>query len=167
MQHDAEAETLRDDLGLELEGLLAIEPSPELGARVRERVAADRVARWWPLGWQLARAVPVLAVLAIVLVVVRSSEQVTIPLPVVPPSNAPAISVPVVALDTALSLNLAVRPREIALSQTRPAARSDRVSAPRYPVLALSPLEPLTEISIEPVAIEPLGAIAPLSGEHQ
>ena len=158
------ADPLRDDLGLELEQLAAIEPSPALAARVRERVAGERARTWWPLEWQLIGVAAAVAVLAAVLVIPRS-ERETGPLPVVPPSNAPSISIPVLPLDVALSID--TNPREIARPTSRVASRSPRVAAPDYPVLAMPPLEPLTEISIEPVAIEPLSAIAPISGERQ
>lgn len=154
---------LRDDLGVELERLVGIAPSPDLRVRIRDRVAAERGARWWPPRWQLVGTAAAVAALTIVLVV-PSRESVNVPVPVVPPSNAPAISVPVLPLDKALGLNLAARPREIA--PARSAARSDRPAAPKYPQLVMSPLAPLTQISIEPVAIEPLSAIAPLSGER-
>ena len=147
---------LRDDLGVELEKLLAIEPLPELPARIRERIAAERITRWGAFGWPLAGVAAVAALVTIALAGLQN-DPATVPLPVVAPSNVPAISVPVLPLDVALSLALP--------PPSQRAVRNERV-AQSFPVLTMPALEPLTEISIEPVAIEPLSAIAPLLGEH-
>jgi hypothetical protein len=157
MHPDRQTESLRDDLGLELERLVAIEPAPELRARVRERVAATRIATPWQLRWQFAAVAAIVTLLAAV-PLVPLGERVSPPLPVIPPSNAPAISMPVLPLDVALSVVL--RP------PSQRAVRSER-TPPNFPSLVMPPLEPLTQISIESVAIEPLGVIPPLAGEHQ
>jgi hypothetical protein len=151
------ADPLRDDLGIELERLIAIEPSPQLPARVRERVAAERVATWGTWRWPFV-GVTAMAALVTIAVVALRIEPATGPVPVLPPANAPSISIPVLALDVALRLALPPRPHR--------AVRNERAAA-RFPILAMPPLEPPTEISIEPVAIEPLSAIAPLFGERQ
>ena len=151
------ADPLRDDLGIELETLMAIDPPPQLAPRVRERIAAEGVAAWRLWRWQFVGLAAMAALVTFALMGLRI-EPATAPLPVVPPSNAPAISVPVLPLDVALSL--ALPPRSHRVVRTEPATT-------QYPVLAMPPLESPTAISIEPVAIEPLSAIAPLSGEHQ
>jgi hypothetical protein len=156
------ADPLRDDLGVELEQLVAIEPPPELAARVRARVAGERVGTWWPLGWQLVGAAAVITVLATTLMI---PEREAAPLPVVPPSNAPAISIPLLPLDVALRLD--VNPRRIDNPTTRSTSGTQRARASHYPLLVTPPLEPLNEISIEPVAIEPLPVLQPLSGDRQ
>ena len=158
------ADPLRDDLGVELEQLVAIEPSPELAARVRARVAGEHVRTWWPLGWPLAGAAAAVAVLAAALVIPERMRE-TAPLPVVPPSNAPSISVPVLPLDVVLRLD--VIPHRIDNPPTRSMARTQRAAALPYALLVTPPLDPLNEISIEPVAIEPLAALQPLSGDRQ
>jgi hypothetical protein len=152
------ADPLRDDLGIELERLIAIEPSPQLAARVRQRVAAERIATSATWRWQLVGVATVAALVTVAVVALRI-EPATAPVPVVPPSNAPAISIPVLPLDVALRLVLPPRSHRT--------VRNEREAAARFPILAMPPLEPPTEISIEPVAIEPLSAIAPLSGERQ
>ena len=151
------ADPLRDDLGIELERLIAIDPPPQLAPRVRQRIAAEGVATWRPWRWPFVGMAAMAALATIALVSLRI-EPATAPLPVVPPSNAPAISVPVLPLDVALSLALPRPSHRVARNAT---------ATIHYPVLAMPPLESPSAISIEPVTIEPLGAIAPLSGEHQ
>jgi hypothetical protein len=59
-----------DPLDRELTSLLSIEPSPEFRAKVRARVAGERIARPWHFQWRVA-AVGAAAVVVASLVIMR------------------------------------------------------------------------------------------------
>ena len=62
--------TLSDTVDREIAGLLAVDPSPEFVAKVRERVAAEPEPVMWRFGWMAAGAAAV-AVLVLAVVVSR------------------------------------------------------------------------------------------------
>ena len=70
--------TLWDTLDREIAGLLAVDPSPEFVAKVRERVAGEPEPGMWRFGWVAAGAAAV-AVLALAVVASR---------PPLPPGDA-------------------------------------------------------------------------------
>lgn len=165
MHEDRADQALRDDLGVELEQLMAIEPAPDLRVRVRARVTREGLTGWWPLRLQLA-AGGVLALMLVVLLGIPQVENAPPPAATGPSTSAmPAASAPRLTLEQ----NAAARPRAAVphAAPVKPPARRTSAPARDYPVLVMPPIEPLNQIFIEPVAIEPLGEIAPLSGERQ
>jgi hypothetical protein len=97
------------------------------------------------------------------------------------PSREDAPPAPVAAQSTSATASVVEprpsAPQSRAISQPRasvavtaratPSGRRMTPLTPDYPALVMPPLEPISEISIEPVAIEPLPTIPPLAGDPQ
>jgi hypothetical protein len=158
------ADPLRDDLGLELERLVAIDPSPEFGAQVRARIAGEDRA-WWLPRWQMiglgAAAAAAAAITAIALVDVAQLP----PAPSAPTQQSSVASTPPTPPPAEVGLRSTTSRPVVAPRAAR--HRVVRRSAPTPVRVSVIPLEPLAEIAIEPVAIEPLSPLPPLSGERQ
>jgi hypothetical protein len=189
MHRDEQTDSLRDELGLELEQLVAVEVAPDLRAKVQARVACEREREgaWWPRGWQL---VSMGAVAAILLAVIVLPSRDNDPFPavsspevaVVLPSPARPLPVPIEAADVGRSRarvsevraissrNVASVPRATTVFRILVAQiRDGRVEPAVLPLTRETgtPLEPLGELTIEPVAIEPIAPLPLLSGEQR
>ena len=149
------ADPLRDELGLEIERLVAIDPSPELRAQVRARIAGEERRAWWLPRWQLVGIGAAAAAAAAIIVTARVDVG---PLPGLP--SAPTLQLSAGATPHAAPV------ADIGLRKTTSRPGGPRVARQQV-VLTVTPLEPLAVLAIEPVAIEPLGLLPPLSGERQ
>ena len=158
------ADPLRDDFGLELERLVAIDPPPELGAQVRARIAGEERRAWWVPQWQMIGIGAVVAAVAAIIVIARLDVAQQLPR-TAPAQQASVASTPRTAPRAEVGLGNTTSPAVVA----RRAARHQVVHrlVPTPVRVTVIPLEPLAEIAIEPVAIEPLGPLPPLSGERQ
>jgi hypothetical protein len=164
MHEDRADEALRDDLGVELEQLMAIEPAPELRVRVRERIARGGGTAWWPVGLQIAGG-GVFALVIVALFVIPRVENVTPSTTTVPPSVTAAVA----GSRPAVEQPVPARPRPVVarVARAKPPVRRTPPPALDYPLLLMPPIEPLHQLSIEPVVVEPLAPIPLLSGERQ
>ena len=186
MDENRTVNALRDELGLEIERVLAVDPAPDLEARVRIRIDHDRTAQAWWMPWRLAGA-GALAVAGVVAFILSApGRQVDQVIPAAQPSSvATTDSPPAIAAAETLLPPVAVMPsaggsrrvRQPASSRQTPEARvltaSREAAALRRLVASIRdgyidpaalsevepvgrPLQPLAEIDIQPIAIEPL-----------
>jgi hypothetical protein len=157
------ADPLRDELGLEIERLVAIAPSPELRAQVGARIAGQQRRAWWVPRWPMIGIG--VAAAAVAAIIVMSRVDVVQPLPAsASPQQASVAPPPATAPPSEIPPRTASRPVVVARA-AKHRVMHQPISAPAR--VTVIPLEPLTEIAIAPVAIEPLSPLPPLSGERQ
>jgi hypothetical protein len=186
MDQDRTVDTLRDELGLEIERVLAIDPAPELKARVRARIESERRSRPSWIRWELLGA-GALAMAMVAAIVVNRPEQerepalpseqvVAAPMvesvaaaPATPQVLSPAAQ-PVVSPARTTELEVLVAPGEAAALRLLVASiregRIDPTVLDDFQPVG-TPLQPLGEIAIQPIAIEPLARLELLEGERQ
>src|ERR1700732_3934502 len=95
MDEDRTIEALRDELGLEIERVLAIDPAPEVKSRVRARIAHDRAsdARGQQWGLVAGGALTAAAVMWFALVLAPPGPLPAVATPIVQPVRAaPAVA---------------------------------------------------------------------------
>jgi hypothetical protein len=186
--------TLRDEIGLEIERVLAIDPAPDLKVRVLARIEHERTSHGWWAPWALKVGGIAMAALMAVFFISRGPDQGlqdeqpgvtrTVDLP---PDTAGAVqAVP--------PITAGVRPRRIRPASPVPPAAATMESAVlishsetaalRLLVASIhdgrinptilddlqptaAPLEPLSEIAIQPITIEPLARLELLEGAPQ
>jgi hypothetical protein len=189
--------TLRDELGLEIERVLAIDPALDLEVRVLARIEHERTshpswAPWRPLS---AGAIGMAVLMAMFIMSSQrepdqglQDEQAgamrSVDLPSMTASAVQA-SPPIAASVQPSRTRDATRARsaaatmesEVLISPSEAAAlrrlvagiRDGRIDATVLDDLqpAAGPLEPLSEIAIEPITIEPLARLELLEGASQ
>ena len=174
--------SLRDELGLAIEAVMAVTPAPSLAAQVRARVDRERsksaVSTMWPLTAWATLAVLVASGAALTLLF-RAQETTTSRMIAAAPLNA---TVPYVAgaqpapvwIDIAPTARR-TGPAQVFSSPTlspQAAALRDYVAYLRNSgsaAEASSPTPPLTlpAITLEPIAIDPLPQLDAIAGERQ
>jgi hypothetical protein len=192
-----EHDTLSDDaLAREIEAALDVDPSPEFQARVRARVATERIQSGWsgPFTWAtVALAGAAVAVLGVWLVRTtpdpapdRAPRVAEAPAPladVAPPSVAPAEDlatgprvVPVASVPRLEAPMRTPRP-EVVISRQEGADLQrliDAIASRRLPPAALpdwdspaTPLDPIDEIVLEPITLSPIVRLDNVEGVRQ
>ena len=197
MDQEQIVSALRDELGLEIERALSVDLDPELKARVRAHLDREKTSRaaWVP--WQLAGAGAMgLAIVLAVLVTwperedeprVSGEQVIAIPTVQSPPAGAPVIQaslpsvgppaqpavsrrVPVQPPARTSELEVVIIPGELtALRLLATNIRDGHIDEGALPDLHVPSvaLEPLTEIALHPITIEPIARLEPLQGERQ
>jgi hypothetical protein len=159
------------DVQDELASLMAVEPSPEFSARVRQRIAADAGARDWK---SVHLAVPALAAIAVVVlgfVLVLTGSRRVAPEPPTPEAvtrvvqPAPAPSAPAAAVVAAPRRQIDDPPalvptgEIVAVRQLLSAARAGRFEFELVPagVPVADQLSAPGPISLPPIEMMPIG----------
>jgi hypothetical protein len=177
-------------LARETEDALRVDPSPEFLARVRMRIAADPRPHSWTLPWTYAAAGAIAAVVVLALVAVWSDREADVsmasvsrpeapatavsgsnavlpaapseaPKPVTPPPTAP------VTTRSAVGAEVVIAPGErAALTVLLRSLRAGRIDPGVLETVNadFEPLPPLEEVTIDPIAIEPIPPLALLEG---
>lgn len=193
MDENRTVNTLRDEIGLEIERVLAIDPAPDLKVRVLARIEHERTSDGWWAPWTLRAGGIAMAALMVMFIISRGPDEGlqdeqpgatrTVDLP---PDTAGAVqAVP--------PITAGVRPGRIRpASPVHPAAATtesalishSETAALRLLVTSIhdgridptvlddlqptaAPLEPLSEIAIQPITIEPLARLELLEGARQ
>jgi hypothetical protein len=188
---------LRDELGLEIERVLAVDPAPDLKARVRIRIDHERTAQAWWMPWRLVGA-GTLAVAGVVALILSAPERQVdqVSLTAQPSSVATADSTPaavaapeplqpVARVPVARGRRSSRQSAAVRQMMGAPVLTSAREAAALRLLVAnirdgsidpdvLSqvqpvgkPLPPLAEIAIQPITIEPLARQELLEGAPQ
>jgi hypothetical protein len=159
-----------DDVQDVLASLLAVEPSPQFTARVRQRIAADADARDWR---SVRLALPALAAAAVVvfgvlLIFTGNRPQRLMPAsaaPTVEPlpdlsTPAPAAAVVAAPLREEQPPALVPRGEIVVIQQLLAAARAGRFEFELVPagVPVADELSPPEPISVPPIELMPIGA---------
>jgi hypothetical protein len=177
-------------LAREVESALRVDPSPEFLARVRLRIAAHPRPQAWSVPWKFAAAGMIATVAVLALVAVSWDREPGLSVTSISRPETPRVSVP--ELDAVLpaapvEASKPVTPPTTASAITRSAVASEVVISPgeRAALAALlrslragrispailetmnadfEPLPPLEEVTIDPIAIEPIPPLALLEG---
>jgi hypothetical protein len=188
--------TLRDELGLEIERVLAIDPAPDLEVRVLARIEHERTSHPWWGPWRPLSAGAIGCVLMAMFIISSQREpdqgsrdeqagaMRTVDLPSITVSAAQA-SPPIAAGVQPSRTRDATRVRSAAaIMESAVLISPSEASALRLLVASIrdgrvdptvledlqpaaAPLEPLSEIAIEPITIEPLVRLELLEGAPQ
>jgi hypothetical protein len=186
--------TLRDEIGLEIERVLAIDPAPDLKVRVLARIEHERTSEGWWAPWTLRAGGIAMAALMVMFIISRGPDQ---GLQDEQPGATRNVDLPpdtVGAAQAVPPITAGARPRPIRPASPLPPAASTTESAVlishsetaalRLLVTSIhdgridptilddlqptaAPLEPLSEIAIQPITIEPLARLELLEGAPQ
>ena len=97
------------DIQASLTSMMAVEPSPEFAARVRQRIAADRGAREWRFVHLVIPALAATAVVVLGMVLILTGHRRVAPERVIPPSAIRDVEpVSVVSMPAAEQARIAV-----------------------------------------------------------
>ena len=164
-----------------IEHALAVEPSPEFVARVRTRIEREPAPSTWFVWWRPAAA-GVLAMTIAIAVIVTSIDRNTASLvsdpPVAasvsepapsataaPPPGREAVVAPAATRTVATPSSSRIVDERTALRLLITNIREGRIDAAELRDLEAPRFEPIREISIEPIDIEPVPQIAHLNTE--
>jgi hypothetical protein len=188
--------TLRDEIGLEIERVLGIDPAPDLKVRVLARIEHERTSHPWWAPWRplSAGAIGMAALLAMFIISSQrepdqglQDEQAGAMRVDLPSTSAGAVQAPPpIAAGvqpsrtrdaTRLRSAVATMESAVLISPSETAAlrllvasiREGRIDPTVLDDLqpTAAPLEPLSEIAIEPITIEPLARLELLEGAPQ
>ena len=183
MDHQRSAQMNSDEmLERRIEQALAVEPPPEFVARVRTRIEREPAPSTWVVWWRPAAA-GVLAMTIAVAVIVTSINRNTTSLVSDPPvaasvskpapsaTEAPpqpvreAVVAPAAMRTVATHNSSRIVDERTALRLLITNIREGRIDAAELTNLETPRFEPIREISIEPIDIEPVPQIALLNTE--
>jgi hypothetical protein len=188
---------LRDELGLEIERVLAIDPAPDLEVRVLARIEHERTSHPWWAPWRPLSAGAIGMGVLMAMFIISSQREPdqgsqddqagamrNVDLPSMTASAVQA-SLPIAAGvqpgrtrdATRVRSAAAIMESAVLISPSEAAAlrllvasiRDGRIDPTVLDDLqpASAPLEPLSEIAIEPITIEPLARLELLEGAPQ
>ena len=197
MDENRTVNTLRDEIGLEIERVLAIDPAPDLQARVLTRIEHERTSHPWLSPWRPLSAGAIGLAVLIAMFVLASQREPGQGLQDEPAGALRTVDLP----STAAGAVQASPPKAAGVepNPTRAAARVRSAAATMESAVlippgetaalrllvasirdgridptvlddlqpAAAPLEPPSEIAIPPITIEPLARLEFLEGARQ